>query len=66
MARLFTKFVTKSDSGLGLGLNITKSLNKAHGGKIWVRIMLKVKAQHFHLAFQFLKIEFAIRSSSLN
>jgi signal transduction histidine kinase len=35
MARLFTKFVTKSDSGLGLGLYITKSLIKAHGGKIW-------------------------------
>ena len=33
--RLFTKFVTKSDQGTGLGLYIAKSIIEAHGGQIW-------------------------------
>ena len=35
LPRLFTKFVTKSTTGTGLGLFISKSIIDAHGGKIW-------------------------------
>ena len=35
LSRLFEKFVSKSETGTGLGLYIAKNIVEAHGGKIW-------------------------------
>ncbi len=48
--RLFTKFATKSEKGVGLGLFICKNIIEAHDGKYGLRIMPIVEEDlHLHL-----------------
>ncbi len=35
--KLFSKFVTTSETGSGLGLFISKGIVEAHGGRIWAQ-----------------------------
>jgi two-component system, OmpR family, sensor histidine kinase VicK len=37
LPRIFTKFVSKSELGTGLGLFIAKAIIEEHGGKIWAK-----------------------------
>jgi two-component system sensor histidine kinase VicK len=50
MPRLFTKFATKSDTGTGLGLFISKSIIEAHGGRIWAQNNADGKGATFSLS----------------
>ena len=47
LPRLFTKFATKSETGTGLGLYISKGIIETHGGKIWAENNLKERGATF-------------------
>ena len=48
--RLFSKFVTKSDTGTGLGLYISKGIVEAHGGRIWAENNTEGKGATFYFS----------------
>jgi signal transduction histidine kinase len=50
LPRLFSKFATKSEKGTGLGLFISKSIVKAHGGRIWAENNSDGKGATFYLS----------------
>jgi signal transduction histidine kinase len=47
MSRLFTKFTSKSQTGTGLGLFISKSIIEAHSGRIWAENNMDGKGATF-------------------
>jgi signal transduction histidine kinase len=47
MPRLFKKFASKSEKGMGLGLFISKNIIEAHGGQIWADTRRQEKGAKF-------------------
>jgi signal transduction histidine kinase len=57
MPRLFTKFVTKPETGgTGLGLFISKSIIEAHGGRIWAENNRNEKGATFTFSLPLSKV----------
>jgi signal transduction histidine kinase len=55
--RLFTKFASNSDSGLGLGLYISKNLIESHGGKVWGENNVDVRGATFSFSLPLANIQ---------
>jgi signal transduction histidine kinase len=55
MPRLFVKFATKSVTGTGLGLFISKSIIEAHSGKIWAENNADGRGSTFYFSLQLSK-----------
>jgi signal transduction histidine kinase len=56
LPQLFTKFVSKSFQGTGLGLFISKSIIDAHGGKMWAENNSNGRGATFYLSLPLRKI----------
>jgi len=52
---LFSKFITKSFEGIGLGLYISKHIVEAHGGKIWAENNFDGKGATFSFSLPLFK-----------
>jgi signal transduction histidine kinase len=49
LPNLFSVFTTKSDTGTGLGLFISKNIIEAHGGQMWGENNVNEKGGYFFL-----------------
>lgn len=56
LPRLFTRFATKSFSGTGLGLFVSKYIVEAHGGEIWAENNVEGKGATFSFTLPLLSI----------
>jgi two-component system, OmpR family, sensor histidine kinase VicK len=52
MPRLFEKFVSRSEKGIGLGLYLSKKIVDAHGGRIWASNNADGVGATFHVALR--------------
>ena len=64
--RLFSKFATKSDTGSGLGLYISKSIVEAHSGRIWAENNTDGKGATFSFSLPIIKEDNIILHSKVN
>jgi len=53
LPKLFSRFATKSERGVGLGLFICKTIVEAHGGKIWAESNSDGKGAIFSFSLPF-------------
>ena len=56
LPKLFSKFVTKSNRGKGLGLYICKAIIEAHDGKIWAENNIVGKGATFSFSLPFVAL----------
>jgi signal transduction histidine kinase len=57
LPKLFTKFATKSLSGTGLGLYISKSIIEAHGGSVWAENNSDGKGATFRFTLPLFRVQ---------
>jgi signal transduction histidine kinase len=55
LPNLFSKFITYSNTGTGLGLYICKNIIESHGGKIWAENNYDGKGATFRFTLPIIK-----------